>query len=107
MSKKFYTFRAGQHVPSWMLNWKAKNRSGEFSKGSIKFSQTCLCVRVPRKQTLVIPCSEPSKGDSAIIVNSMHDVNIGAKFGASGVFFVSNECKQDTHRLYEKYSEEN
>lgn len=103
MDKKFYTFRAGQSVPKWMLGWKAKNRSGEFSKGSVKFSKSCVCVRVKEKQTLVLPCTESRKGNCCFIVSSMHDVNIGAVNGASGVFYVPEECRHDAHRLYEEY----
>lgn len=107
MHKKFYTFRAGQRVPLWMLGVRANNRAGEFSKGYIEFSKSCVCVRVANKQTLVMPSTNSSKGDCCFYVHSIHDVNIGAENGASGVFYVPEDSLEDAARLYEEYINDN
>jgi hypothetical protein len=107
-NKKFYTFTAGEKVPSWLIGTEAKNRIGEICKVNIQFSVTCICVRVAGKNTLIMPVSASNNGRDGhqVLVKKGSNIFVGAVSGASGAFFIDENQPWAAHKLYNDYLQE-
>ena len=94
--KKFYCFKAGQKVPTWIWRVECRDRESMFKSryGKVVFGVSCIAVRVSGGFTKLIPArntdwSDKSKG--YIKVFGYENCHMGGINGASGVEIYSDE----------------
>ena len=96
--RKFYTFTAGQQVPSWMFNVDFKGMGAEdlvynSHHGVIIFGRSCIAVRGDAETyTKIMPCGNNFGDKGVIIIKRFRNAVMGGVAGATGVCIGPEGC---------------
>jgi hypothetical protein len=81
--KKFYTFKAGQEVPKWMMDFTCSDLDMHQNKSAkIVFGKSLIAVRESGEMTKLMTASG---GDCFVNIRDMKRACVGGVLGASGV----------------------
>ena len=103
MKGKFYTFRTGDIVPSWMfaVDFKSMDRCAYMHNahhGKIKFGRSCVVVRGGDGiHSKIMPQDNVYGDDCVIRVSGFIDCKMGGVCGATGVFLPAEGMPCNKH----------
>lgn len=98
--KKFYCFKQGQKLPSWMWRISHNDRLSKFENkgGKVVFGVSCIAIRETGKKTKLMPARV---GDSVSYINisNFNNTEQGGVNRATGVSVITDDDNQKLHGL--------
>ena len=91
MNGKYYVFKCGDDVPSWMIaadftSMDRRSLAHNMHHGKIEFRRSCVVIRGDENNnSIVMPMFNSYGNDCVIKISGFNNANIGRVRGASGV----------------------